>query len=238
MDIKPLYICSDCKIEKPIENFSKCKTSKRGLQYKCKECEKLYTLNNHERILKRKRLNYLKNKEKSKIYSKIWKIKNKDKIKEQKRIYYLNNKNHIKNRQKQYRLDNLDEYREYQRNYTRNKRANNIHFKIEHRLRNRILGALKKQNTTKNNSFEDLTGGSIDFLKKHIESQFTEGMTWDKFMIGEIVIDHIKPCCSFDFSQESQQKECFHYTNLRPMWKLENANKISEDLKQRLIKLI
>jgi hypothetical protein len=43
-------------------------------------------------------------------------------------------------------------------------------------------------------------------------------MNWDNHgIIWEI--DHIKPCASFDLSDIEQQKQCFHYTNLQPLFK-------------------
>jgi hypothetical protein len=38
-------------------------------------------------------------------------------------------------------------------------------------------------------------------------------------------IDHIKPVSSFDLTDEDQQKQCFHYTNLQPLTKKENRTK-------------
>lgn len=48
-------------------------------------------------------------------------------------------------------------------------------------------------------------------------------MGWANY--GEWHIDHIKPCCLFDLSVKEQQSECFHYTNLRPLWSKLNLKK-------------
>ena len=40
--IKNTKICSFCKKELPISEFGKCKSTKDGLQYYCKSCQKLY----------------------------------------------------------------------------------------------------------------------------------------------------------------------------------------------------
>jgi hypothetical protein len=60
-------------------------------------------------------------------------------------------------------------------------------------------------------------------LRAHLEHQFKDGMTWDNH--GEWHIDHIKPCVQFDLTDPEQQKECFHYTNMQPLWAFENQSK-------------
>lgn len=40
-------------------------------------------------------------------------------------------------------------------------------------------------------------------------------------------VDHIRPCASFDLTDTGQQKECFHWTNLQPLWELDNDRKDS-----------
>lgn len=63
------------------------------------------------------------------------------------------------------------------------------------------------------------------FLKEHLEKQFKEGMTWDNHTTDGWHIDHIRPCCSFDLTKKEQQEECFHYSNLQPLWATDNLKK-------------
>ena len=68
-----------------------------------------------------------------------------------------------------------------------------------------------------------MLGCSISFLKIFLEAKFKEGMTWENH--GEWHIDHIKPCASFNLLNDDEQKKCFNYTNLQPLWALENLSK-------------
>jgi hypothetical protein len=93
------------------------------------------------------------------------------------------------------------------------------------------LNSALKRNSKKGRTLE-LLGCNIEFLREYIQKQFKEGMTWDNYGGGicgkgmtEWHIDHIKPCSSFDLSKSEEQYQCFHYTNLQPMWAKENWDK-------------
>ena len=94
-------------------------------------------------------------------------------------------------------------------------------YRTLHRQRSRIWDALKRN--IKSSSTMELVGCSIDKLKQHLESKFTEGMSWDNY--GEWHVDHIKPCSSFDLTQPDQQRQCFNYKNLQPLWAADNLSK-------------
>lgn len=80
---------------------------------------------------------------------------------------------------------------------------------------------------------EELIGTSLENLETHIASQFLPGMTWKNHGLWQI--DHIVPCAFFDLNIEEEQKKCFHYTNLQPLWMKDNlskSDKIDYDQKQ------
>ena len=70
-------------------------------------------------------------------------------------------------------------------------------------------------------------------MKLHIESQFTPQMTWDNH--GKVWhIDHIRPLCSFDLTNENDIKEATKRSNLRPMLVEEHLKKSAEDRKWKI----
>jgi hypothetical protein len=94
---------------------------------------------------------------------------------------------------------------------------------IHHTLSARIRLALV--NNTKSKKTIQYTGCDFSFLKQYLEKQFKKGMTWENYGMHGWHIDHIIPCALFDLSDNDQQKQCFHYSNLRPLWGVDNMNK-------------
>lgn len=68
-------------------------------------------------------------------------------------------------------------------------------------------------------------GYSIHDLMVHLEKQFTKGMTWEKFKLAKIHIDHIIPQSSFNMQDRKEWKRCWSLPNLRPMWASDNIKK-------------
>lgn len=90
--------------------------------------------------------------------------------------------------------------------------------------RGRVSDAIRTQRGIKKGKTFDLLGiSSWDFFIKHLTKKFKKGMTLKNY--GKWHVDHIIPCASFDLTKESEQKKCFHYTNLQPLWAIENIRK-------------
>ena len=94
-------------------------------------------------------------------------------------------------------------------------------------MRKRVWDAVSTQGSSKSDRTISLVGCSIGFLKKYIESKFLSGMTWRNYGLRGWHIDHVVPCATFDLKNTEDQKKCFHYTNLQPMWWLDNLKKSS-----------
>lgn len=136
-----------------------------------------------------------------------------------------------------YRKNNKDYFIKYHSNLERKKKNNirrqerlktDINYKIKQNLRSRLSNSLRAQNIlSKSCHTIDLLGCNVTYLKQHIESKFQPGMSWNNYGFGDDKwhIDHIKPCASFDLTDPEQQKQCFHYTNLQPLWQFQNLSK-------------
>jgi len=96
-------------------------------------------------------------------------------------------------------------------------------FKLLLTLRGRLNSALRQQSAKKGCKTVKMLGCTVPELMVHLERQFQLGMTWDNH--GEWHIDHERPCASFDLTDYAQQRQCFHYSNLKPIWALDNHRK-------------
>jgi hypothetical protein len=85
--------------------------------------------------------------------------------------------------------------------------------------------AIAKQFGKKAYKTHELIGCTIPQLMAHLEAHFTDGMTWGNKGRGGWHIDHIIPCALFDLTDPEQQKACFHWSNLQPLWEADNIRK-------------
>jgi hypothetical protein len=111
--------------------------------------------------------------------------------------------------------------KDYYTKYVTNRRKTDTNFRISGNLRSRIRTALR--GICKSKTTVKLLGCSIEKLKKHLEFQFKQGMSWKNY--GQWHIDHIIPCIKFDLVKKSEQYKCFNYKNLQPLWAKDNFKK-------------
>ena len=169
---------------------------------------------------------------------------------------YINNKQSILEQQKEYRKRRIEEdpdflvrererlrkykqTREYKDKANARKRfrlRNDPEYKLKENLRNRVRKFLKG---AKSNKTEILIGCTWEELFRHIEEQFSDGMSWQNQ--GEWEIDHIVPCHAFkgELNIEANQRILCWFRNLQPLWSDENrtkGGKYNEEDKQDLIR--
>jgi len=161
--------------------------------------------------LKEKRLNYYKdNIHKRRAYNKEYYNKNKKSENKRSNLYLKTHRTSVNKRRTVYH---------------KHKYNTDINYKLRFTLRNRIRDVLFTQGKVKNKRTEELLGCTIENFKKHIENMFLRGMCWKNYGTGGWVLDHIQPCSSFNLKFNSQQKKCFHYTNIQPLWEIDNLKK-------------
>lgn len=157
-----------------------------------------------------------------------------DKERTRQHLYYAKNRELILAKRRLYRVKNLDNRKtwlEANRNsvrkqhttYVRRKRMIDLQYRLKNVLYLRVWNALRGS-IRSGSAVRDL-GCSIKHLKKHLEGQFQDGMTWENYGFNGWHIDHIVPLAFFDLSNKEQFLKACHYTNLQPLWAIENIKK-------------
>jgi hypothetical protein len=98
-------------------------------------------------------------------------------------------------------------------------------FRVSCSLRTRLHQALNERGAVKSAKISELVGCSSVDLVAYLETQFLPGMSWENYGYKTWHIDHVRPCASFNLIDPDQQKLCFHYTNLQPLWAKDNMRK-------------
>jgi len=198
-------ICTRCKKTKPFTEFYKNPREKNGLDYWCKECFKEYYKNYKERYKKSHKEYNKSHKEKIRKYHEEYRGKNPIKIKKRKKEYYQNNNERIKKNLRERRKD--------------------ISVKLNNNIANSIRSSLK---SNKNGGhWESIIGYTLIDLKKHLEKQFKEGMTWQNYGRNGWHIDHRIPISIFNIKGIKSKgfKQCWALENLQPLWEFDNISK-------------
>lgn len=105
--------------------------------------------------------------------------------------------------------------------YLQNRKGDPV-WRIRKNLRKRLKELLSKG--TKIGPYNEMIGCTAFELRKHIESQFKDGMTWENY--GTVWhVDHIRPLCSFDVTDKSQKLAANNFENLQPLFAEDNLKK-------------
>lgn len=119
--------------------------------------------------------------------------------------------------------------------YEKRRKAADLNFKLTRNIRAAIGLALRRG--AKYGHTIELLGCSIEYLRIHLENQFTDDMNWGNYGARGWHIDHIIPLSYFDMSDPEQQKRAWHYTNLRPLWAKDNIQKSNKIIEIQLVLL-
>ena len=183
--------CNKCKETKPLDQFSRRADRPSGKRSNCKKCA----------------LRYLTD--------------NKVVIAQQRAKYYIDNKVAIAQQQAKYRRDNKEQIVKGKLSYHKRRYKTDSIFALRCRIGRRTRRAFQYKGLKKTTKTNKLLGCTYGELYTHIESLFTEGMTWDNRRKWHI--DHIIPLASAT-NEEELIKLC-HYTNLQPLWAIDNLKK-------------
>jgi len=174
-----------------------------------KNCSKKWYEENKEKASLRRKEKRNKNKEQERIKEKAYRQKNKEAINERERAYWLKNKEqcikqNIKYRKERAKRDTL--------------------FAAKEKLRKTVQHSFERIKRNKPTNTEKLLGCSWEEAKNHIESLWTEGMSWENHGTGndKWQIDHIRPVASF---AEHELDQMNLISNLQPLWMKDNLLK-------------
>lgn len=154
--------------------------------------------------------------------------KHKTEIAEYNTKWQKENRAKLRNYHKKWRDENREQLRRHQREWTKNRYNTDPMYRLNNNIRYGVWASLKERGIVKGGHTFEMLGYTQDQLKSRLESQFTEGMTWENY--GEWHVDHKRPISSFDFHshKDPEFQQCWALDNLQPMWGEENWSKGSK----------
>jgi len=212
-------ICSKCKLEKLVDLFNVCESSKDGFQGICKDCQKEYR-NSHRKESKEYRDNHKK--QRHQYDTERWK-NNKEKEQERTKKWISENKEHKKEKDKEYQKL----HKELRNLRLTKKRKEDTRYKFTTNIRNLIRISLKKRGYTKSSHTYEILGISYDelrnFLFENTKLRYPDFQKQDFLEKNKYHIDHIVPLSTAK-NEEDVIRLC-HYTNLQLLKAEDNLEK-------------
>ena len=213
--------CSKCDISKSLDDFPNDPRCSGGKRKTCKDCRiTQWVAKENETIVCIKcGVSQIHT-----LFAKHGKQKpNECKICRNKRALVKINENREEyNKKKREDWERNNEKRNSSRRKNLQKRRDNDPV---YRVRMNIHVRLSQMVTRKVGNTMELAGCSLEELCTFLEAEFSPGMTWENYGLKGWHIDHIRPCASFNLEDPEEQKKCFHWTNLQPLWALDNIRK-------------
>lgn len=203
----------------------------------CKNCNKAFTTKNDRKVfcLDKCQRQHYRNSPKGKLSDEIWRKSEKGK-----KWWKKYKKSDVWKKCNDYYEKSISSKKRYKRYSKSDKRKivykkylnSKPEVKIAKNLRIRLNKIIKIQSTDKKDQTLNLIGCSIAYLRSHLEKKFKKGMSWSNYGIYGWHIDHIIPCSKFDMQDLNEQKKCFNYQNLQPLWAKENIKKSNKFYKK------
>lgn len=148
-------------------------------------------------------------------------LKRKDAVLKRCREYVIENPEKSSARKKAYYRANKPKIRAQIQEWYVNKKKTDLGFRMLCNLRRRLAHVIAGE--TKSARTIELLGCDIPTFMAHIESKFTQGMSWRNY--GKWQVDHVVPFFAHDMATEEGQRASFHYMNTQPLWREHNQSK-------------
>lgn len=222
--------CNTCLKVKNVISFGIRKDRSKGFCSSCKEClakEKRKARSKDPLKHRRQSIrSYYKRKKQGKI--KPLSIKQLEIARSRRKEYYSENKEKVLAKAKIYYQENKKKIIKRNALYKTKLFANKPEKKAIANLYSVYRSAIKRacnQNPIvrkRLSSYKNL-GCNSEMFKVYIESKFKEGMYWSNY--GAWEIDHIFPLSKINLNDLDSLAKVLHYTNLQPLWAIENKRK-------------
>lgn len=214
-------VCRKCFTEKDEEEFSiRDKHTNKRRRNECRVCEakqkREYYIQNQEKFIERSKKHYEENREQKIEYAKQHRKKeDKNKVNEYKRNWKKNNSEKMK------------ESRKKDNKRIRERRKKDVVLDLRYKISSFINKSFRRVSTVKNKKTIEILGCDFEFFKHYLESKFDENMSWEN-RGSYWWIDHIIPLSTAKTIEDVVRLN--HYTNLQPMYWLDNIRKSNKIL--------